>query len=99
MTRCASHPFADITLFYLALLKSCYRNWMHSLSTTNTWTVCIHFSNTASMAKLLSRVDNCLIICRGQFISTSKGEVWTECPASQKETLEEKVQETLAELL
>ena len=38
----------------------------------NTWTVCIHFSTTASLAKSLSRVDKSLIIWRGQFISTSK---------------------------
>ena len=49
---------------------------MHSVSTTNTWTVCIHFSSTASVANLLSRVDKSLIICRGQFISTSKTEEW-----------------------
>ena len=48
---------------------------MHSVSTTNTWTVCILFSSTASVAKLLSKVDNTLIICRGQFISTSKSGV------------------------
>ena len=41
-------------------------------------------SSTASVAKLLSRVDNSLIICRGQFISTSKTKEWTECPASRK---------------
>ena len=34
--------------------------------------------------KLLSRVDNSSIICRGQFISTSKTEEWTECPTSRK---------------
>ena len=45
---------------------------------------CIHFSSTASVAKLMSRVDNSLIICRGQFISTSKTEVWTEGSASRK---------------
>ena len=45
---------------------------MHSVSTTNTWTVCIHFSSTASLAKFLSGVNNSLIICRGQLISTSK---------------------------
>ena len=59
-------------------------NWMHSVPTTNTWTVCIHFSSTASRAKLLSRVDKSLIICRWQFISTSKTEEWRECPASRK---------------
>ena len=30
---------------------------MHYVSTTNTWTVCIYFSTTASVAKLLSSVD------------------------------------------
>ena len=84
MTRCASYTIADITLFYQATIKSCYRNWMHSVSTTNTWTVCIQFSSAASVAKLFSRVDNSLIIRRGQFTSTSKTEEWTECPASRK---------------
>ena len=64
---------------------------MHSVSTTNTWTVCIHFSSTASVATLLSRVENSWIICIGQFISASKTEEWTECLAPRKKTLEEKV--------
>ena len=64
--------------------KTCYRNGKHSVSTTNTWTVCIHFSSNVSVAKLSSSVHNSLIICRGQFISTSKTEEWTECPASRK---------------
>ena len=34
--------------------------------------------------KLLSRVDKCLMILIGQFISTSKTEEWTECPASRR---------------
>ena len=34
--------------------------------------------------KMLSRVDNSLIICGEQLISTSKTEEWTECPASEK---------------
>ena len=46
---------------------------MHCVSTTNTWTVCIHFSSTAWVAKILSRVEKSLIIWGGgQFISTSK---------------------------
>ena len=48
------------------------------------WTVCIHFSSTVSVAKLLSRLDNSLIICRVQLISTTRVGDWTECPASQK---------------
>ena len=43
-----------------------------------------NFSSTASATKLFSRVDNSLIICRGQFISTSKTEEWTECSASRQ---------------
>ena len=57
---------------------------MHSVSTTNPWTVCIHFSSIASVANLTSRVGKSLIICRGQFISTTKTEEWTKCPASRK---------------
>ena len=34
-------------------------------------------------------------MCRGQFISTTKTVDWTECTASQKESLEEKVQEKM----
>ena len=48
------------------------------------WTVFIHFSSTASVAKMLSEVDNSLIICRRQFISTNKTEEWFECQASRK---------------
>ena len=68
---------------------------MHSVSTTNKWTVCIHFSSTASLAKLLSRVDKSLIICRGQFFSTSKTEEWREGPASQKKLLRKKYKKLL----
>ena len=60
---------------------------MHSVPTTNTWTVCIHFSSTDSVANLFSRVDNSLIFCRGQFISTSKTEEWSELPSIAKKRL------------
>ena len=63
---------------------------MHSVSTTNTWTVCIHYSGTHSVVKLLSRVDNSLIMCRGQFISTTNTEEWTECPALWKRKKKER---------
>ena len=54
-----------------------------------------NFSGTNSVAKLLSRVDDFLIMCRGQFISTAKREELTECPAWRKKNLEEKVQKNL----
>ena len=34
--------------------------------------------------KKMSTVDQLLTKCRGQFISTTKTEDWTECPASRK---------------
>ena len=63
---------------------------MHSVSSTNTWTVCIRFSSTASMAKLLSRVDSSSIICRGQFISTSKTGVERKPSIAKKRLLRKK---------
>ena len=68
-------------------------NWIHFASPINTWTVSTDFSSTASVAEL-SRVDNSLIICRGQFVSTSKTEEWIDCPASLK-TLDEKYKKHL----
>ena len=46
--------------------------WMDCVSITNTWNVCIHFSSTNSVGKLLSRVYNSSIRRRRQFISTPK---------------------------
>ena len=79
--------------------KSCYKNWMHSVSTINTWTVCIHFSTTNSVMKWLSRVDKSLILCRGQFISTTNTEEWTESPALQKRDARGKSTKNFPELL
>ena len=42
------------------------------VSTTNTWTVCIHISGTDSVAKMLSRVDNSLIMHRGSSFQPPK---------------------------
>ena len=64
--------------------KKVAKKGMLSVSTTTKWTVCIHASSNASVAKLLSGVDNSLAMCRGQFNSTSKADEWTECPASRE---------------
>ena len=72
---------------------------MHSVSTTNTWTACIHFSSTASVANLLSSVDNSLIVCRGQFVSTRETEEWTECPVLPKRDSLEKNTKKIVQLL
>ena len=87
-------PNCRYHIILVGTLKSCYSYWMHSVSTTNTWTVCIHFSSTASVAKLFSRVDNSL----GQFISTSKTEKWTDCPASRKRLLRKNFKKALEEI-
>ena len=58
------------------------------------------FKYRFSSKALFSRVDNSLIICRGQFNSTSKTEEWTECPASRKtDSWGESTKKTFIELL
>ena len=69
--------FLHICRYHIILIgniKELLQNRMPSVSTTNTWTVCIHISGTVSVAKSLSRVDNFLLMCRGQF----------NCPALRK---------------
>ena len=58
--------YADHNILIGDIKKLPRKKRMHSASTTNTWSVCIHFSSTDSVAKLLSGVDNSLIMCRGQ---------------------------------
>ena len=79
--NCRNHFI--ILVEFIVLLKVC---WTHSVSTTNSWTVCIHFSSIDLVLKLLSRVDSFWIKIRAQGISITKTEDWTECPASQKKT-------------
>ena len=52
-------------------------------------------SNYNSVAKLLSRVDNFLIMCRGLFVSTTKTGGGQHAKHREKGSLEEKVQENL----
>ena len=80
MTKYASYPIANITFHWQATLELLQKmeafcfNYQHAVS--------VHFSSTASEAKLLSRVDNSLIICAGQFIPTTETEKWIKRPAS-----------------
>ena len=46
---------------------------------------CTHCWSTASVAKLLSRVDNSLIMRRRQFNSATRTEDWTDCQHREKE--------------
>ena len=84
MTRCANYAIVDIAIYEKETLKNCYKKWMQSVSTNDKWTICSQSSITDSVVKMLSRRDKSLIMCRGQFISTTKTEEWTESPASQK---------------
>ena len=68
MTRCASFLILVVTFFQWETSKSCYKNWTHSASTTNTWILYIHFQSTIPVAKVLSRVENPLIMCSRPFI-------------------------------
>ena len=78
------YPIADITLYYLEKLRSCYINWIHFVSPINTWTVYIPCSSTASVGKLLQRVEMCLTMCREQSPLTKETEGWTKCRVLQK---------------
>ena len=79
--------------------KKSFKNWTHAASTANTWTAYIHFSSTDSVAKLFSRVDNSLIMCREHITSTNNREEWTDCTASQNGNSWGKVHKTFVELL
>ena len=72
-------------------IKELLQNWMHSVSSTNTWTVCITFSSSNSVAKMLPRLDKSLIIWRGRFNSTTKLEKWTECPPLRKKDTQREI--------
>ena len=59
----------------------------------------LHFSSTASVAKLLSRVENSMIIAEGSSFQPPKQRSQQTAQHREKETLEEKVQKTSVELL
>ena len=72
---------------------------MHSVSTTNTWTVCIHFSSIDSRAKLLTRVESHLPMCRDMSYQPPKQRSGENAKYSEKGTFEEKLRKTIVELL
>ena len=82
--RRGPYPLVNITLYHLEKLRNCYINWIHSVSPINTWTVFIPCSSTASMEKLLQRVEMCLTMCREQSPLTKETEEWTKCRVLQK---------------
>ena len=73
-------------------MKKLLQRRMHSVSTTNTWTVCIHFSSTDSVAKLLlgARVDHSSILSEGSSFESPKQRSTQNAQPCEKETLEEK---------
>ena len=87
MPKFPYNPIADFTFYCWVTLKSCYRNWTHSVSHMNKWTVSIHCSSVSSVQKLLSRKVKCLIISKEQSILIKETEEWTDFPASRKREL------------
>ena len=65
MTRYASYPIVDITLYQKETLNRSYEKLMPYDSTTNTWIVSVHFSSNDSVVKKLSRKEDSLILCIG----------------------------------
>ena len=47
-------------------LRICYINWMHFVSSINTWTVFMLYSSTESAEKFLQIVEMCLTMCKEQ---------------------------------
>ena len=78
------YPLVNITLYYLKKLRNCLINWIHFVSPINKWTVFIPCSSTASLEKLLQRVEMCLTICRKQSPLTKETEELTKCRVLQK---------------
>ena len=99
MPKFPYNPIADFTFYCWVTLKSCYRNWTHSVSHMNTWTVSIHCSSVSSVQKLLSRMFKCLITSKDQSILIKETEEWTEFPASRRREFWGKVKKALIELL
>ena len=70
------------------------------VSNTIKWTVHVHVPKNVPVAKVLSKVDNWALICKGHFISTNKREQWTESLVSRKrKRLEETVYKLTDRLL
>ena len=83
-TRRVFYPLVNIRLYCLEKLRSCYINWIHFVSTINTWTAFKPCSSTTSMEKTLQRVEMCLTRCREQSPSTKETEEWTKCRVLQQ---------------
>ena len=66
---------------------------MHSVSTNNTWTVCIQLSCTDSVPKLLSRAENSLIL--GSSFQPPRQRSGHTVQLLQRDTLVEKLQKQL----
>ena len=78
------YPLVNIILYYLETFKSYSRSCIHFASPINTWTVCMYYSSTDSVERLLQRVNKCLITCNEQLTLITESREWTECRALQK---------------
>ena len=84
MTRRVLYPFVNIIIHYLKKLRSCYINWKLFVSPINRWTVFIPCSSTASVEKVLQKVEMCLTMCREQSRLTKKQMKGTNVGVLQK---------------
>ena len=92
-------PACKYHIVLVGNVQELLKNWIPFALPINTSTVCIQFSSIGSVEKLLQRVDKCLITCNEQLTLITETREWTECRALQKNTLEEKVQKTILQLL
>ena len=76
-TRRFLYPHVKNTFYYLEKLRNCYINWTHFVSPINTRTASILCSSTASIEKILQRVEMCLTMCREQSPLTKETHEWT----------------------
>ena len=79
--------------------KSCYKNWMPSVSTTYSWTVYIHFSSTVSVTNCCQEWTNPWYYAGGNSFQPPIRRSGQNAQHREKETLEVKLQKTFVELL
>ena len=92
-------PNCRYHIILIGNIKELLQNCMHSVSTTNTWTACIRFSSTASMENCYQDWTVLWFFTEGSSFQPAKQRSGEKAEHREKETLEEKVQNTFVELL
>ena len=93
-------PNCRYHIILIGNIKNLLQIWMHSVSTTNTWTVCIHFSSTASVAKIALKRGQLLDNLQRAVDFNQENTGVDRMPSiAKKRPLRKKVQEKIVELL